>query len=352
MSGEFELIKDYFAKQQLNRNDVAFGLGDDCAILTPPQGMQIAISTDSCVAGTHFLIDADPRLIAHKTLASNLSDLAAMGATPAWLSLALTLPKAAEFENQTGLSIQDWLGQFCQGMFELANAYHLQLIGGDTTSGPLNIGFTIHGFIPQGQALYRHGAKAGDLICVSGDLGAAGAGLEVILNQAKQVKDHTLTELEARLAKRHFDASPRVALGEALRGLATSCIDISDGLVADLAHILKASKLGAQINLQDLPIAPDVLGFYQVSQSDKSLNNLDANHQKALQMALTSGEEYEICFTISAQDFDKIQTIATKTNTPIACIGQCTQNAAPNIELFLNQQKLDWQLAGFDHFRT
>ncbi|MGB2079786.1 MAG: thiamine-phosphate kinase [Vibrio sp.] len=328
MAGEFDLIARYFANQQANRDDVALALGDDCAVLNPPAEQQIVISTDTCVAGTHFLADADPAWIAHKSLASNLSDLAAMGATPAWLSLALTLPK------QDTKQTQAWLDSFCPAMFKLANQHQLQLIGGDTTQGPLAVSFTIHGFVPSGKALYRSGAQAGDLIYVSGDLGQSQAGLDIILDPNKNHKPNAHELIQA-----HFMATPRIELGQALRGIATSCIDISDGLVSDLAHILKASNLDARLDVENLPIDAKVTSFYDTL----------SLAQKA---ALTSGEEYELCFSVPEKYTDRLKAISDETQTPIHCIGRClTQTTAePAIALHFEGKALDWQLNGFDHF--
>lgn len=330
MAGEFDLISRYFEYKQSQRDDVIQSVGDDCAIVQVPAGYQVAISTDTSVAGTHFLEDADPKLVAYKALASNLSDLAAMGAKPAWVSLALTLPKRPLEEQEV------WLDGFCQGLFQLADAHQLQLIGGDTTQGPLSISFTIQGLLPNGQGLFRHDAKPGDNIYVSGDLGRSGAGLSIILGK---LKTHHLPETDF-LVKSHFLSTPRVLLGQGLLDKASAAIDISDGLISDLGHILKRSKLCAKIDVDALPIADEVKAFMPTQ--------VDAQ-----KLALTSGEEYELCFTAPSHKHDDIMQLSHQLDCPIQCIGQCfsPKNQDLMIELYSQQKKLDWQLHGFDHFK-
>ncbi len=330
MAGEFNLIKRYFANRQSDRSDVQLALGDDCALLTVPAGQQLAVSTDSAVLGTHFLVDAEPEAIAYKTLMSNISDLAAMGATPAWLSLALTLPEPNEA----------WLSRFCDAMFALADRHNLQLIGGDTTQGPLSISFTIHGFIPQGQALRRNTAQAGDWIYVSGCLGDSQAGLEVILDQTKAVRPYADC-----LRQRHFYPLSRIFLAEQLRGLASSCIDISDGLIADLGHICQQSDVHALIDIDSLPLSTECVAFYG--------NLLGA--QKA---ALISGEEYELCFTVPETHKAQVEQLLNQQGSQITCIGRMQPSSSQvPIQLVYQQQVIepsdvDWQLHGFDHFQS
>ncbi|GAD89501.1 thiamine-phosphate kinase [Vibrio halioticoli] len=322
MAGEFDLISKYFANQQLKRSDVALSQGDDCALLQAPENTHIAVSTDSLIAGTHFLEHANPQWVGHKALASNISDLAAMGAEPAWVSMAITLPSADE----------TWLEGFCEGFFELANAHDLQLIGGDTTRGPLGITLTVQGFIPQGLALLRSGAKVGDKILVSGCLGDSHAGLEVILDPSKRERAHA-SELE----RRHYCASSKVALGMMLRGKASSCIDISDGLVSDIQHIMQRSNVGAQIHCDKLPLSAELIEFTQ----DKHL---------AQQYALKSGEEYELCFTLPQHLLESVRQSAQQHNVMITEIGEITDSNT--LHLFDNGQALEDDVAGFDHFRS
>nr|WP_246225750.1 thiamine-phosphate kinase [Vibrio agarilyticus] len=315
------MIERYFVGRQPSRPDVVLAAGDDCALVEVPAGYQVAISTDSVVAGTHFLANADPAAIAHKALASNLSDLAAMGATPAWVSLALTLPNVDEA----------WLSRFCDAFFALADQHQLQLIGGDTTKGPLAITLTVQGLVPVGQALRRSGASVGDGIYVTGSLGEAKAGLDVILHPDQ----HRETEAQT-LVDAHYFSEPRVAIGQALRGLASAAIDISDGLIADLGHILERSQCGAKINISQLPISASLAQFLR-------------ERSRALQYALTSGEEYELCFTAAADHDTAVMAIAQSLSVPITRIGEITQTG--QIELHDDGAALDWQLTGFDHFK-
>lgn len=320
MSGEFSLIDKYFAHKQQNRKDVILAQGDDCAIVAPPAGSHIAISTDTLVAGTHFLADANPAQIAHKALASNISDLVAMGASPAWVSMGISLP-----EINTA-----WLERFSDAFFKLADYYGIQLIGGDTTKGPLTITLTVQGTLPEGKALTRHGAQSGDWVYVTGQLGDAKAGLDVILENNISAD----SSLNQELQRRHFEATPRVLAGIALRDIASAAIDISDGLVADLGHILKRSKVGARLNVAALPIS-------------KELPQFIGSRALAQQYALTSGEEYELCFTVPEANRGQLEVALS--NTPFTCIGQLT--GTEYLELHNDDAPVDWQLDGFDHFK-
>ncbi|WP_428772123.1 thiamine-phosphate kinase [Vibrio sp.] len=321
MSGEFDLINQYFVGRQSQRKDVQLAAGDDCAIVQSPDNVSIAISTDTLVAGTHFLAQADPALVAHKALAANISDLAAMGATPAWASLALTLPSVD----------QGWLAAFSDAFFKLADYYGIQLIGGDTTKGPLSITITVHGFVSREKTLTRSGAKAGDLIYVTGQLGDSKAGLEVILDSS--LRQRPFADL---LEQRHYLSSPRVLAGQALGSIASSAIDISDGLIADLQHILKQSEVGASIQLEALPMSNELLQFV-------------GNSTLAKQYALTSGEEYELCFTVPKEHQGAIDSALAHCGCAISCIGQV--RPAGQFELLNHGEPVDWQLHGFDHFR-
>ncbi|MGR5141748.1 thiamine-phosphate kinase [Photobacterium sp. DNB23_23_1] len=321
MANEFDLIARYFENQAVKRKDVPLAIGDDCALLEVPNGSQLAVSTDSLVAGTHFLADAEPSWIAHKALASNLSDLAAMGATPAWVSLALTMPQPDEA----------WLEGFCNGFFALAEYYNVQLVGGDTTKGPLSITLTVHGFIPTGKALTRSGARSGDWIYVTGNLGDSAAGLALLLGQ-KTVND---PELAATLLERHHKAEPRILAGQALRGLASAALDISDGLISDLGHILKRSGVAAEIDVDKLPLSPELIAF-------------EPERDAALQLALASGEEYELCFTVPEQNRGAVDTALARSGVRATCIGQL--RPGHGITLVRERQPLNWKLHGYDHF--
>ncbi|CAH8201391.1 thiamine monophosphate kinase [Vibrio aestuarianus] len=322
MSGEFNLINRYFSNRQPQRKDVFLALGDDCALVKPPENVRIAISTDTLVAGTHFLIDANPAWVAHKALASNISDLAAMGATPAWVSFALTMPNPDEA----------WLNPFCDAFFELANYYNIQLIGGDTTKGPLSLTLTVQGFVPQEQALLRSGAKVGDWVYVTGDLGDSKAGLDVILNSALRAKPFAL-ELE----KRHYLSTPRILAGQALLNLASAAIDISDGLISDIKHILERSQVGVSLDVAALPLSQELLQF---------VGNLEI----AQQYALTSGEEYELCFTVPEQNKGSIESALAHCGCKVSCIGQIRPQGT--FEVHHQGKVLNWQLNGYDHFKV
>ncbi|TON03263.1 thiamine-phosphate kinase [Vibrio parahaemolyticus] len=321
MSGEFNLIDKYFVGRQNQRKDVHLAAGDDCALVKAPANVQIAISTDTLVAGTHFLPHANPAWVAHKALASNISDLAAMGATPAWVSFALTMPEADE----------EWLVPFCDAFFELADYFGIQLIGGDTTKGPLSLTLTVQGFVPEGKALTRSGAKVGDWVYVTGNLGDAKAGLDVILDETLRSRIGA-DELE----KAHYLSTPRVLAGQALVGLASSAIDISDGLISDIKHILKRSQVGVSIDVSQLPISSELVQFLDDKVS-------------AQQYALSSGEEYELCFTVSEQNRGSLQSALSYSGCKVTCIGQIRPNGT--LELHDNNQPLDWDLSGFDHFK-
>ena len=264
--GEFSLIRDYFSDRPHFHPETRLGIGDDAALLEVPEGHQLVISIDTMVEGVHFLKDVDPAALGHKLMAVNLSDLAAMGAEPRWATLALTLP-----ENDPV-----WLHQFSQGLFALADRYRVDLVGGDTTRGPLTLTLQIHGIVPAGQATTRSAAQVGDLIGVTGSLGAAGYALQQ-LQQGKEA-EAIRNALERPL--------PQIEAGLHLRGCATAMIDLSDGLLADLGHITQCSGVAAKLNLDAIPIAP-------------ALAHLDRVQQ--LEFALTAGDDYQLCFTFPGE---------------------------------------------------
>lgn len=277
---EFALIRRFF-RRDVTRSDVVLGVGDDAALLQTPAGTELAISTDTMVEGVHFPAGAPAHAIGWRALATNLSDLAAMGATPAWATLALTLPQADEA----------WLQEFARGFFELADRFGVALVGGDVTQGALTVTVTIHGHVPAGAALRRSGAKPGDRVFVTGKLGGAAAGLAAYPNDGRG---------------RYLYPQPRVAEGVALRGFASAAIDISDGLVADLGHIAEASGVGAQMALEKVPQAPELLRF---------------NPDKAFAMALAGGDDYELCFTIEPKKLDDLRARWRPEWTPLSDIG-------------------------------
>lgn len=319
--GEFSLIKQYFTSQPVKRKDVSTGIGDDCAILTVPEKQQVAISTDTLVSGIHFLPTISPEDLAYKALAVNISDLAAVGADPAWASLALTLPKV---DN-------DWLETFSRSLFALAEYYSIQLIGGDTTKGPLSLTITIQGLVPQGMALLRSGAKIGDWIYVTGFLGDSAAGLAVLQNRLQpsqpESRDYFIT--------RHLRPQPRLLQGQALRSLASAAIDISDGLISDLNHILTASGCGARINLDALPYSTAMKS--QVSKEQAEI------------WALSGGEDYELCFTVPEINRGALDIALAHTGADFHCIGQIMP-IAEGIRYLREGKEVHPNLKGFDHF--
>lgn len=271
-ANEFDLIRDYFSGRSPFHSETLLGIGDDAALLVVPEGHQLVVSVDTMVEGVHFLPDTDPEALGHKLLAVNLSDLAAMGATPRWATLAITLPE----QNP------DWLASFSSGLFALAERFQVDLVGGDTTRGPLTLTLQIHGTVPEGEAVRRDGAQVGDLIVVTNQLGAAGYALQQ-LQQGEMAEEirHTLER-----------PIPQLEAGQILRQQAHAMVDISDGLLADLGHILQQSGVGAEIDLQAIPIHP---ALYSVA--------LD----KQLDFALTAGDEYQLCATIPGDALESVQ---------------------------------------------
>lgn len=292
MTSEFELIRRYFTHRAAH---AVLGVGDDAALVKVRRGCELVVSTDMLLAGRHFLRDADPYQLGHKALAVNLSDMAAMGATPRWAALALALPGADTH----------WLGQFSRGFMALARRYDVNLIGGDTTRGPLNICVQILGEVPRGQALRRDGARPGDDIWVSGTLGDAALALAALKRRIR-LKPAELGRCAAKLHR----PQPRIALGLALRGVAHSAIDISDGLLADLGHILERSSVAAEIELAALPVS-NVLGRY-------------LDRVAACQALLAGGDDYELCFTAPRRTRERIVRIGRRARIALTRIG-CIQ---------------------------
>ena len=319
--GEFDLIAKYFSRPTLG---AVLGVGDDCALLQPAAGMQWAVSSDMLVEGRHFLATVPPERLGHKALAVNLSDLAACGARPLAFTLALALPRIDE----------QFLAGLAQGLFALADQHGIELVGGDTTAGPLNLCITVMGEVPPGQALRRDGARAGDALWVShrqgGGLGDARLALEVFRGRL------SLPEEDFEAVRRAMELpQPRVALGLALRGLASAAIDLSDGLVGDLGHVLQRSGVGAEIELERLPIGP-VLARRPRSQQ--------------LHCALAGGDDYELLFCAPAGADAAVLAAAAAAGVAVSRIGR--MRAAPGLRL-LDAQGAELALApqGFDHFR-
>ena len=324
--GEFELIDRYF-KRPARR--AALGVGDDCALLAPAPGMQLAISSDMLIEGRHFLSTVDPFKLGHKALAVNLSDLAACGAKPLAFTLALALPQADEA----------WLEGFSRGLFALADAHDCELIGGDTTRGPLAICITVFGEVPPGQALLRSGAHAGDDLYVSGTLGDARLALEVFRG-TRSLPQPAFDGARIRMET----PTPRVALGLALRGVATAAADISDGLVGDLGHILKASRVGACI---DTSIAINLIA----NRGHLKLGNGQFDAETALECVLAGGDDYELVFTSPSSARSRVKAAALQSETSVTRIGVI--EAASGLRLVdATGQPVHRRFASFDHFAS
>ncbi|MGE5128174.1 MAG: thiamine-phosphate kinase [Sphingomonadaceae bacterium] len=289
MPSEFELIARYFERPA---RGALLGVGDDAALVRPGPGMELAVSTDMLLEGRHFSVGADPRALGHKALAVNLSDMAAMGATPRWALLAIALPAADE----------RWLAGFTQGLFALADRFAVDLIGGDTTRGPLTIAITILGEVPDGLALFRAGARPGDDVWVSGALGGAALALAARSGRTR------LAPAQAASAGRRLDApEPRVELGERLRGIASSAIDISDGFAGDLRHVLERSAVGALVHYARLPKAPEFADL--------------VDDQLERDCVLSGGDDYELLFTAPQSSRGEIQTLGVDIRIALTRVG-------------------------------
>ncbi|MFT5880279.1 MAG: thiamine-monophosphate kinase [Moritella sp.] len=339
-TGEFDLIGQYFTNQSVERDDVIQGIGDDCAILALPAGKHLVVTTDTMVTGVHFLADADPADVAHKLVAVNMSDLAAMGAEPAWASLALTLP---DYDR-------DWLAKFSDSLHLQLRVYGVSLIGGDTTKGPMTLTLTVQGFAQQGNALQRRGAKAGDLIYCSGSIGDAAAGLALLQTTDEQNMANITASDRAFLVGRHQRPTARIEAGLALVGIASSCIDLSDGLASDLKHILRASShaepLAADIELTQLPLSLALQRYLPAVEWP--------------QYALAGGDDYELLFTVPAEH--EVLLTQAMQSLDLACnkIGIVTQpdqaHADKPVEMaqinyFYNNTLTALALQGWDHFQ-
>ncbi|PHS73807.1 MAG: thiamine-phosphate kinase [Cycloclasticus sp.] len=311
-SSEFSIIEEFFAINSAQGMMPTLGIGDDCAVLDIPSDKQLAVSTDTLVEDVHFLSNSDPRLLGHKALAVNLSDIAAMGATPTWVSLAITLPAIDK----------GWLSSFSQGFFALAKEHSVQIIGGDTTRGPLSITVNIMGLLPNGQCLARSGAKVGDAIYVSGTIGNAGLGLKKAIKADVDQKDPDVGS--------YLKPEPCVSLGEAILSMANSCIDVSDGLSADLNHILKASHVGATISHEDMPFTQSVKEYMEENNDDL--------------WPYSTGDDYQLCFTMPPQT--SISELATYDVTKIGVIEE-----KQGLRIKFNDGKLITLNKGFDHFQ-
>ena len=313
MSSEFEIIDQYFKKKM---KQTLLGVGDDAAIIHIKKNREIVISSDMLVENVHFLKNTNPAHLGWKSLAVNLSDIAAMGAIPKWATLSISLPKINH----------SWLKEFSKGFFKCADQFGIDLIGGDTTKGPLTISITIMGEVKKNKSLLRSGAKINDDIWVTGQLGMASMGLASLQGKLKLAPS-----LKVKCIKALETPSPKVLIGSHLSRYANSCIDISDGLIQDLSHILKASKVGASLLLNEIPC-------------DQFIHT-----SKKYQFALNGGDDYELLFTASKKHRLSIEKIAKKTNTAISVIGVITQNKTLKI-MDQKGKSISFNKKGFDHF--
>lgn len=313
--GEFELIRRFFTRPT-RRADVQLGVGDDCALLRPSPGKCVAMTVDTLVEGIHFLAGTDPGRLGHKCLAVNLSDQAAMGAAPAWVSLAITLPQSDEA----------WLSAFAKGFLDLADQYGVDLVGGDTTRGPLSITVQALGFVSERDALHRSGAKVGDGIYLTGDLGLAGLGLEILQGRTSIVAKEAVDRLEM--------PQPRVQAGQALAGFANACIDVSDGLSADLGHLLEASGVGATLDWTALPL-PSAIRRYIAQGGDEW-------------MPLRAGDDYELCFTVSTDREDELALRMEAFGCSCVRIGHIDRQGG--LRLRKDRRVFPISASGFQHF--
>jgi thiamine-monophosphate kinase len=315
--GEFDIIARYFSRRA-SRDDVLLGVGDDAALLLPPAGQALVAATDTLVEGRHFLPGTPAAALGHQALAVNLSDLAAMGAEPAWCLLSLSLP-----ESDAG-----WLEDFAEGFYALSAQHNVALVGGDTVAGPRVITVEVLGFVPPGEALRRSGARAGDAIYVSGTPGVAAAGLELLRSGAAG-----FDSADPRV-RRFLRAEPRLELGRALRGIATAAMDVSDGLLGDLRKLVAASGVGAEIDLGTLPV--DVLLAHGVGQ------------ESAERCVLHGGDDYELLFTVPSDSAPRIAAIEELTGCPLRRIGTVVVGAG--VACYRDGLSVGIAGRGYDHF--
>lgn len=317
---EFDLIERYFRGCGAKRADVRVGVGDDAAILECPGGAELVAAVDSLVDGVHFPHGSPPASIGHRALAVNLSDLAAMGARPAWALLALTLPRADE----------SWLSEFAAGMAALARDHEVALVGGDTTSGPLCVTVTVLGHVPRSSALLRSGGQPGDAVFVSGTPGDAAAGLAI--EQGKLAADE---EMAAYLRDRFLYPAPRLALGECLPRYANACIDVSDGLLGDASKLARASGCGVEISHRDLPVSQALVRA--------------VGEERARELALTGGDDYELCFSVRPVHVARLLAELPPERWGYTRIG--TLREMPGADVLRDGTVMSLSHSGYDHFR-
>ncbi|MSQ71461.1 MAG: thiamine-phosphate kinase [Betaproteobacteria bacterium] len=325
MTAEFELIRKYFHRATPS---AVLGVGDDCALVQPRQGMALAISTDMLLEGRHFLPGTDPRRLGRKSLAVNLSDLAAMGADPRWATLGLAIPDTRE----------SWLKPFAAGLFEMACEHGVELIGGDTTRGPLTVSITIMGELPLHLALRRDGALAGDDVWLSGSTGDAALGLACLLQDPATDIARLDAAARAHCIARLEDPTPRVELGGRLRGIARSAIDVSDGLLADLGHVLEASHVRAELNWEALPRSAAI-----ASCADAGL---------ARNCLLAGGDDYELVFTAPPFRRAEVEAVARDVMLPLTRIGIILEGSPHVVVRAADGSKIDALRQGYDHFQS
>jgi thiamine-monophosphate kinase len=317
---EFEIINEFLTLNVKNRKDVIQGIGDDCALLKVPRGQRLAVSMDTLIGDVHFVADSNPEDIAHKAVAVNLSDLAAAGAEPSWVTLSLTLP---EFDQQ-------WLTAFHRGLKKIVDYFGVQIIGGDTCKGPLSITVQAHGFVPQQVFIKRNTAKAGELICVTGNLGDAALGLAIAKGELTDVDEDS----KEKLLKQYQRPYPRVGAGIALRGRATAAIDISDGLLADVRHISQASGVGVLLRWERIPL----------SEAAKKV----ADKPLLMKSALSGGDDYELCFTVKEDEFEATQQALETVGSTCIAIGRMT--GKPGVRVLDHDENVAIDTFGYQHF--
>ncbi|HKX53514.1 MAG TPA: thiamine-phosphate kinase [Nitrosospira sp.] len=328
MLSEFDIIRSFFTR---STPGTVLGVGDDAALIRPAPGMELAISTDMLVSGHHFFEDVDPYKLGHKSLAVNLSDMAAMGARPRWATLSLALPESIVQKDES------WLRAFADGFFALAHAHHVDLIGGDTTNGPLNICVTIMGEVPGGKALRRSGARPGDDIWVSGYLGDAALALAYRKKKIMLKPDEVeAAEMEAAMVALEMPV-PRVGLGQRLIGLAHSAIDISDGLLADLGHILESSRVAAVVRIDQIRRSATMEKHF--------------SHPLAIECLLAGGDDYELCFTVPSSERTKVELLSREEGIPLTRIGSIEEGEGLAV-VDSAGRTVTTEVRGYDHFRV
>jgi thiamine-monophosphate kinase len=324
---ESELIERYFVGRGARRADVALGIGDDAAVLRVPRGAQLIVTTDALVAGVHFLPHTAPRSLGHRALAVNLSDLAAMGADPSWMLLSLVLPQ----------SDSAWLRGFSAALNALARRERVALVGGNLSRGPLSITIALAGLAPRGAELRRDGARVGDDLYVSGTLGDAAAGLELLRHAVRGTTARGLARARRKLQQRFEYPSARIALGRALRGVATACIDVSDGLYVDASRLLRSSGCGADLEIDSVPLSRALRRVFGA---------------EAMRFALTGGEDYELCFTAPVRHAAKVSRLGQRLGVPLTRIGRVRRGRGLTLKGLDAKSVTQFSARLFDHFES